>query len=448
MASLRLEMSSENHHSITIIYLHILLIIFRLTLAADTISPAEPLKDGDTLVSSLQNFELGFFSPGNSTNKFLGIWYKNITPQTTVWVANRNNPITDSSGVLTVGMDGKIVLLKQSNSVVWSSNISGSAENPVAQLLDSGNFVVRSNVSNSSESYIWQSFDYPTDTQLPNMKLGWDSKSGLDRYLTSWRSKDDPSPGDFTYGIDLQGVPQLVLRKGSKKITRSGPWNGVHFGTIPLVPYMAFNSTRVINDKEIYYTYEPISSTMIMRLTLGEPGDPQFLLWNGQNTGWTVLYSMQFDQCENYEWCGPNGICNLSNEPDCECFDGFVPKLQKEWTALNWSSGCVRSTPMDCKKGEGFLRLDGVKLPDLLEYKVNQSMNLSYCKTECSKNCSCTAYATSNISAGDSGCLMWFGDLVDTRIVNQEYKGLDVYIRTPASKSGISFCAKKFMRFF
>lgn len=117
-----------------------------LLLAADTITPAGSIQDGDTLVSSGQRFELGFFSPGNSKNRYLGIWYKQIT-ETVVWVANRNNPILDNNGSLAITDDGNLVLLDASKGLVWSSNISGKLENPVAQLLDNGNFIIKDSFS-------------------------------------------------------------------------------------------------------------------------------------------------------------------------------------------------------------------------------------------------------------------------------------------------------------
>ena len=66
------------------------------------------------------------------------------------------------------------------------------------QLLDSGNLALRDGEDvNSETNYLWQSFDYPSDTFLLNIKLGWDLKSGLQRHLSAWKNWDDPCPGDF-----------------------------------------------------------------------------------------------------------------------------------------------------------------------------------------------------------------------------------------------------------
>nr|XP_034927180.1 G-type lectin S-receptor-like serine/threonine-protein kinase At1g11300 [Populus alba] len=71
------------------------------TTVADQFSTL-PLRDGETLISASRSLELGFFSRGNSKNRYLGIWYKK-SPETAAWVANRNSPITDLYGVLTIG---------------------------------------------------------------------------------------------------------------------------------------------------------------------------------------------------------------------------------------------------------------------------------------------------------------------------------------------------------
>lgn len=135
--------------------------------ALDTIAPGHALKDhnGDTLVSTGEVFELGFFSPWNSTNRYAGIWFKNVPQQTVVWVANQNSPLTESSGVLTINSTGNITILdRHSGIVIWSSN--SLAKNPVLQLLNTGNLVVK---DGANGNYAWQSFDRPCDTLLPGI---------------------------------------------------------------------------------------------------------------------------------------------------------------------------------------------------------------------------------------------------------------------------------------
>ncbi|WRX28819.1 Serine-threonine/tyrosine-protein kinase [Theobroma cacao] len=54
-------------------------------------------------------------------------------------------------------------------------------------------------------------------------------------------------------------------------------------------------------------------------------------------------------------------------------------------------------------------------------------MNLEECNIQCTKNCSCTAYANLDIRDGGSGCLLWFGDLID--IKHSTGRGQSIYVR-------------------
>ncbi|KAF8411263.1 hypothetical protein HHK36_003810 [Tetracentron sinense] len=401
--------------------------------AADTLAPSQFLTDGQTLVSSGQIFELGFFRPGNSMNRYLGIWYKNI-PLTVVWIANRENPITDSFGVLTIiGENGNLVLLNRTERAIWSSNLSTPAKSPVAQILDSGNLVLRDGSNGNSESYLWQSFDYPTDTLLPGMKLGWNLKTGLNRNLTSWKSWDDPSPGLYSYSVDPHGLPQLVLRMGSTEQFRSGLWYGDQFSGGPvLTANSIFKPIFISNQEEVYYTYKIEDKSIVTRLVLSESGLVQHLTWNNRQKQWVVLFTVQKDHCDTYGLCGPYGICNINKAPNCECLKGFTPKSLQDWDVFDTFGGCVRTSSLDCRKGEGFVRLTGVKLPDTSDISVNMSMSNKECEVECLKNCSCVAYSIMDINGSGNGCVAWFRNLIDIR--QSTGYGQDLYVRLSASE--------------
>ena len=68
------------------------------------------------------NFELGFFNPGRLKSLYVGIWYV-VSKGTVVWVANRETPLENHSGVLKVIDKGILFLLDSTaNTTVWSSN--------------------------------------------------------------------------------------------------------------------------------------------------------------------------------------------------------------------------------------------------------------------------------------------------------------------------------------
>ncbi|MBA0561627.1 hypothetical protein Golob_018436 [Gossypium lobatum] len=414
-----------------------LIVVFshlELSEEVDVLGVEGSISDGETLVSSLETFQLGFFSPGKSRNRYLGIWFKTC-PGTVVWVANRNNPIVDGKGVLTVSDSGNLVLLNQTKSVVWSSNMSGTAQNPVAQLLDTGNLVLKDNKSTAG-SYLWQSFDYPSDTLLPGMKVGWNLKTGEERYLTSWKSADDPSSGNFTFRLDKNGLPQLVIDTESMKTYRTGPWNGFGFEAIPAYLNFLFKHNVVSNENEIFFSYEVANKEITTRLWLNYTGYLQRLIFTHDSKNWEFLYSAPFDKCGIYGFCGANSICSSRRADACKCLKGFISKSQE-------SKNCVRESSLDCQKGDGFTRLVGVKVPDLLKFQLNESLNLKQCEAECLKNCSCTAYVNMNVSEGRTSCVMWFGDLFDISEVSDMYRNEVVFIRLSASGLGLTHDSRK-----
>ena len=408
----------------------------------DTIGLGQSIRDGETLVSANESFELGFFSPGKSKSRYLGIWYKKIANGTVTWVANRDAPLPDRSGVLSISNQGNgtLVLLNSTNGIVWSFNASRTARNPVAVLLESGNLVVKSGNDNDSDNFLWQSFDYPTHVLLPGMKLGVNLVTGLKRFMSSWKSADDPAQDNYIYEVDPRGVPQAVFRKGSKIKFRAGPWNGLHWtGTPQLQPNPVYTFEYVSNENEVFYRFNLIKSSVLTMMVINPKGEPQRLTWMEQTQKWapfTPFSGLILDQCDNYALCGAYAICNMnSNFARCQCLEGFVPKSPSEWDLLDTSDGCIRRTQLDCEHGDGFLKRESVKLPDTSFSRVDKNISILACKELCSKNCSCTAYANADVRGGGSGCLLWFHDLIDMKVLSEG--GQDLYIRMATSELGI-----------
>ncbi|XP_054777218.1 G-type lectin S-receptor-like serine/threonine-protein kinase At4g27290 [Prosopis cineraria] len=413
-----------------------LFVLHKTSSAADTLTPKQSIIDGQELTSAGQFFVLGFFSPGNSKSRYVGIWYKNITPQTVVWVANREKPLNDSSGKIAFGADGNLVLLDGKENLMWSSISSRAIQAPIAKLLDSGNFVLI-NGKGDSGSYMWQSFDHPTDTLLPGMRLGWDKNSGLNRYLTSWKSENDPSKGNFIYIFDRVEFPEIVLREGSIIKFRSGIWNGVGLNADIWTSFTAFKPELSVSDNEVVYWNDP--GDLLTRYVMRYDGLAERYIWDTHTLKWTNIYEARRDSCDNYGICGANSICNINRIPVlCDCLIGFKPKSQEEWNAFNWSGGCTRRKPLNCTQVDKFEMLSWVKLPMLLEYWTQDNMTLQECKMKCLENCSCTAYANSALNGGPHGCLIWFGNLVDMKVLQTRVgPQQDLYVRLAASEVGM-----------
>ncbi|CAJ1978446.1 unnamed protein product [Sphenostylis stenocarpa] len=416
----------------------LLLLLSQLCNASDAITQLKPLSDdGSTLVSKDGTFELGFFSPRSSGNRYIGVWYKNIPVRTVVWVANRDNPIRNksSTNTMVISQDGNLVLFSQNETLVWSANATRKVSNPIVQLLDTGNLVIRE--ANEENVFLWQSFDFPCDTLLSGMKFGRDLRTGLNRRLTSWKTWDDPSSGDFSMEVELGGNPDIVMWKGKVEYFRTGPYTGNMFSgvygptTNPLYDYKFVN-----NKDEVYFQYTLKNSSVITIIVMNQTLYlRQRVTWIPEAESWTIYQSLPRDSCDVYNTCGANGNCVIAGSPICQCLDGFVPKSSQQWNAMNWRQGCVRSGEWKCgvKNKDGFRKFSGMKLPDTTHSWVNGSMTLEECKAKCLNDCSCTAYSNLDNTGGGTGCSIWVGDLYDLRVIES---GQDLYVRIATSDAG------------
>lgn len=417
--------------------------VARSAAAVDFIATNQSITDGQTIVSARGMFELGFFSPGASKKRYVGIWYKKIANGTVVWVANRETPLDDTSGVLKVTPRGNLELWNGLDTELWSSGSpQPNRDSMVAQLLDDGNLILREGNKTGTRQgqMIWQSFDYPSNTLLPGMKFGRDIRANFACYLTSWRSPNDPSNGDFTYGLDVNGYPQPILRREPSPYFRGGPWNGIRFSGYPeLRTNPIYNFGFVFNQDEEYYYTEPLNESAPSILVLQENGLARRSTWTEQTRRWELYSTVPNDHCDTFGLCGANGECNIAASPKCGCLPGFVPKYKVDWDIGDWSKGCVRRKKLSCESDGGgrsdkFVKLTGLKVPDTRESWYDPLMTLAECQSTCLKNCSCTAYTNLDIRGSGSGCLIWFGDMFDLRLLNEN--GQELYVRMAASEAG------------
>ncbi|KAL0856884.1 hypothetical protein Bca101_062038 [Brassica carinata] len=343
------------------------------------ITPTSPLSIGQTLSSSDGVYELGFFSPNNTQNQYVGIWFKGIIPRVVVWVANRENPVTDSTANLAITSKGSLTLFSGKDGIVWSSGETFASNGSHAELSDSGSLIVVGKVSGRT---IWRSFDHLGDTLLHSSFLMYNLVTGEKRVVTSWKNYTDPSPGDFVGEITPQVPSQGFIMRGLRPYWRSGPWAKTRFtGVFPMdESYTStFSLHQDVNGSGYLSFFQ--RNYKISRVVLTPEGSMKIFL--------------QFLQIK------------------CKCFKGFVPKSIEEWKSGNWTSGCVRRTELLCQgnsTGEDvnvFHPIANIKPPD--NYEFANSLNAEECYQSCFHNCSCLAF--SYISG--IGCLVWNQDLMD-----------------------------------
>jgi len=404
---------------------------------ADTIIQGQVLRDGQTIVSSNGSFELGFFSPSNSSLRYVGIWYSNIPVQSVVWVANRNAPVSNRNGLLTLGSTGDLMVLDGRGSPVWSSNSSIPSTSYTAVLHDDGNLeIMGSNSFPGPNLTCWQSFDHPTDTYLPGMRVLVNRRVGETHLFTSWKSKNDPSMGSYSMGVDPRAAPQIVIWEGQKRRWRSGHWNGLIFLGVPSMAafyYYGFKLSNADGLGNMYFAYAPFNNSDAFKFRITWDGYEKSLRWDEGRNEWDVQQSQPSDNCDMYNTCGVHSYCNARRNPICNCFQGFEPRHPDQWQNGNWSAGCVRKTKLQCERNssligeDGFLGVEHVKLPDFADLLGFDEQG---CKNQCMKNCSCRAYAYVEVI----GCMAWGDELIDVQQFSED--GNTLFIRVASTDLG------------
>ncbi|XP_048131403.1 G-type lectin S-receptor-like serine/threonine-protein kinase At1g61370 [Rhodamnia argentea] len=418
--------------------------------AVFNIIASEPLLQNQTLLSNSQIFVLGFFTPNGSKNQYAGIWYKNMTPSKVVWVANRDQPLanTDRSTSLTIGADGNLKLLDGQQSLVWSTNVTVNSNYSVATLSDYGNFVLQD--ANSNE--IWGSFDEPTDTVVPNMKLGLNVKTGKKVYLVSWKSENDPSSGSFVLGITPETPPQAFAWNRSTPYWRGGQWDKSTFVGIPDMDstYMSGftlqqdaqqgTSYFILNNyNNSFFGYIFISSvnnynnSFFGYIFISSDGSLKQVDWDDGTDKWLTNWKAPTSRCEIYGTCGPFSVCSSLKLPICSCLKGFKPRSKEEWNRETWTGGCIREAELQCQRNTStsapvtvkediFLKMSQMKLPDSSNY-LSDMADAEECQSWCLSNCSCLAYSY----VSTIGCMVWSEELID--IEQFTTAGEDLFIR-------------------
>ncbi|KAL8233758.1 hypothetical protein R6Q59_019858 [Mikania micrantha] len=360
-------------------YRSIFLILFLIYLfknpcysETDTLHQGQELKDWDELISSNKVFSLKLFSIGSMVSLYLGVFYckneirnsQSHSYQTqasdefsnnAVWVANRNNPIPDIYGKLIIDFNGKLSILSGGGTVLdLFSPTRLVARNATVTLLNTGNLVLRELHPNGSLMQdLWQSFDYPTDTLLPGMKLGINLKTGHNWSLTAWRNDEIPAKGLFT--LDLNGTGQMVILRQGNIHWISGPWKNNRFeNTNLLVSGPDVRIHYVSNETEQSFTYLTRTYHSYPALRMHQAGQ------------------LEASSLNLNIFCLPN-----NDLPGCAEDIFKKSKCRKG----NFTDSEITGSGERC-----YSYLD--------EYTYDDSYNLFDCFRICWSNCSCVAFAT------------------------------------------------------
>lgn len=434
---------TEIHMSPTIFILYALFFCLHFTFffARDTLTLNESIsgQHGETLISAGKRFELGFFRIMSTPRRYLGIWYYRSNPKITVWVANRDFPLTDDSGVFAISKDGNLEVLDGNKSSHWSTKPEKWVSSKgIVKLLDSGNLVLSEEDEHSgSLRVIWQSFDVPTDTFLPGMEMNVNLK------LISWISPDNPGSGNFTFKLDEDRENQYIIKKERSIAYWKSGVSGKFIesnDTSVLSPLLSNVTRSSLNITKLFPKLRNNNPNIIipsildksnMRLVMNYDGQVQYLFRNSESAPWIMAWSEPEDNCSVFKACGNFASCNSKRGSLCTCLHGFEPVSPEEWNSEEFSQGCTREKPLCSKDGKirDFQRLKVMKVgkPD-----EESEANATECKEDCLRGCNCQAFAYDEASQskgrlGNSRCWIWSDSL--NNIEDDAVGGHEIFLR-------------------
>ncbi|KAL0331027.1 UNVERIFIED_CONTAM: G-type lectin S-receptor-like serine/threonine-protein kinase [Sesamum angustifolium] len=359
----------------------------------DTLKPGDRLNSSSQLVSANGTFSLGFALFGAPGSAYLALSHTNSIYYP-VWIGNREQPaFTSQDPFLTVDINGKLVIrhgINGGESIELYAGESSKQNNVSVTLLETGNLVVKEMSSSNGEVILWQSFDHPTDTLLPGMKLSVNRRTGRKRILTSWFGPDDPAPGAFTLEWDPSEDRLLVRRRGVLYWTSGklkdyyDEWGGFRikaFDNIPIKPDPAnlnYNFTVGTSGDEEYFMYSLINVQALTPNTRNISGirlDYEGFIYDRDRP---TIAKTGF--CYGYDEAHTNPGCELREQPKC----------RNDGQTFDLTSG-------------DFRHVNGTPAPAV--YDSNSNLSISDCREKCWNDCECVGYTSGN----QSGCVYWRG---------------------------------------
>ncbi|KAK4265188.1 hypothetical protein QN277_026273 [Acacia crassicarpa] len=358
-----------------------------------SISPTDPTTSWP---SPSGRFAFGFYEQGDGFK--VGIWLSDGINKTIVWTANRNDPPVSAKSRLNLTRNGELLLQTgpEKNKVIADGN-NGTVF--YAAMLDSGNFVLQ----NETLGFLWQSFDYPTDTLLGGQILLGGSE------LVSTSSDTNQSSGRFQLSMQVDGNLVLYPRYSDARTWWDAYWASDSDRGTSSKYYLFLNNTNpqplcIVNasssNSQILWRVDNSSfegNNIIYRVTIDSDGVLRlYAHFDDANREHQVkeLWSPTElnNQCNVKSFCGLNSYCTFyDNQPSCSCLPGtdFIDPSQR-------NLGCKRNfSEAECKGGKDnatFYRM--IPMPSMNmgdPYVEEYNLLEEECLSSCLQDCYCGA---------------------------------------------------------
>ncbi|KAI4346178.1 hypothetical protein L6164_013250 [Bauhinia variegata] len=294
------------------------------TVASNHLKPGDFLNSSSQLLSKNGRYRIDF-SDTSFDEVDTGFTYLQICDREyggyAIWIAKPNQPFSsnNSSAVLTLDDSGELKITCQGGEPIILYSPPQAINNTVATLLDNGNLVLQEPHPNgSTKKLLWQSFDYPSDTLIPGMKLGVSHKTGHTWSLTSWLTNTYPSSGSSSFKLEWDPkVSELIIRRGEKVYWKSGVLKrNKRFENIAEEAQNGYEYIIVSNEDEHYFSYHTQN---------GEKDSVAIwnLMFNGDLKDANQNFIAKASNCYGYN---TDGGCQIWNLPSCRHKDDvFVP---------------------------------------------------------------------------------------------------------------------------
>ncbi|KAL6337396.1 hypothetical protein AAG906_036710 [Vitis piasezkii] len=336
----------------------------------------------DYITSPDKSFTCGFYGMGENAYWF-SIWFTNSKERTVVWMANGNRPVNGRGSTISLQRDGTMMLRDADGSTVWETNTT-STDVDRAELLDTGNLVLK----DPRGKILWQSFDFPTDTLLPNQIFTTSTK------LISILKRGDFSSGYFNFLFDNDNVLRMMY--DGPEISRlywpNPDWDVFGNGRTN------FNSSRTavldemgrfLSSDKMSFNASDMGFGVKRRLTMDYDGNLRLYSLNHSTGLWVISWKALSEQCKVHGLCGRNGICIYTPEPKCSCPPGYEVSDPSDW-----SKGCKSKFNQSCSQTQ---QVKFVELPqtDYYGFDLNysQSVSMEACRKICLDDCLCQGFA-------------------------------------------------------
>ncbi|KAF3775447.1 G-type lectin S-receptor-like serine/threonine-protein kinase [Nymphaea thermarum] len=339
----------------------------------------------DVLISEQGTFKAGFYQVGENAFSF-AIWFSETLDRqkTVVWMANRDLPVNSRGSRLSFRMGGDLALLDADDSVVWmtvttttNTNTNTSARaGEVAELWETGNL----------RRVVWQSFDHPTDTLLPEQPLTRSlrlvSRAAEGIYSSGYYSAHFNDDNVLSFIYDGPNTSSIYWPYTDRSIFQNGMTsdNSSRYAILD-------DMGRFTSSDRLKFSASDFGLGVKRRLTMDIDGILRLYSLNHTIKDWEVSWMPVLERCRVHGLCGENGICVYRPSPTCTCPHGFEIKVPTDWT-----QGCKPEFNIVCNRTE----VKFIKLPhtDFYGYDLNNQTKVSFeaCQNICKNDCNCRGF--------------------------------------------------------